>query len=254
MDFIVNVDLNQQQNNLTCKINKINDFIKSKQKELVELEKFRDELIEERGPVIVKIRDIKKNKKLKKEKEIEKKNLISPLFEEMEDNTPVSLHEYSCLKTYLKPEYDENVDDICYELENCSIFKENYVKFGDIVDRMGNRHYGYSFVGKNGILQNTIRDHAFDSECGVTVPFEICKYLTDSVSKYKNLKYNESCIVAYELPYYDVTVQKYDVKKNCMYEYVCWNDQHEEFDFDNWYLEQIDINTGKRTRPKLKIN
>ena len=252
MEFTVNVDLNDQQNNLTNKINKINDLIKSKQNELNELEKFKKELIQERGPVLEKIRDIKKNKKLKISLEMEKKNLVSPLFDEMEDNNPVSLHENSCLKSYLKQDYVDDADDICYELENCSIFEENCMKFGDIIDRMGNRHYGYSFVGKNGILQNTNRDHAVDSEFGVTVPFEICKYLTDSVSKYKNLKYNESCIVAYELPYYDATVQKYDVKKNCMYEYVCWNEEYEEFDFDNWYLEQIDINTGKKTRPKLK--
>ena len=37
-----------------------------------------------------------------------------------------------------------------------------------------------------------------------------------------------------------------------MYEYVCWNEEYEEYDFDNWYLEQIDISTGERTRPKLK--
>ena len=252
MEYIVNIDLIQQQTDLTSKIDKIVKFINNKNNEIKELKKFRDELLDERSKITTQIMKIKKEQDLQKQKEKEKNNLVQPISEEFEDNTPVSLHEYTCLNSYLKPEYIEEEYDICYGLENCSIFKENSVKFGDIIDKIGNRHYGYSFVGKNGVLQNTNRDHAVDSESGVTVPFEICKYLTDSVSKYKNLKYDESCIVAYELPIYDATVQKYNVKKNNMYEYVCWNYNNEEFDFNNWYLEEISIETGKRTRPKLK--
>ncbi len=38
-----------------------------------------------------------------------------------------------------------------------------------------------------------------------------------------------------------------------MYEYVCWDEESEDFDFDNWHLEQINIETGEKTKPKLKV-
>lgn len=245
MEFTASIDLNEHEKKLSSKIEQIDKFITDKKKEIEDLGKFKQNLLNERSNITKQIEKIKKQNNLKK-------NLKSPLFDEMEDSTPVSLHEYSCLEGYIKEEYIDQVDEVLNDLENCNFFKENSVKFGDIIDKMGNRHYGYSFVGKNGVLQNTNRDHAVDSESGVTVPFEICKYLIDSVSKYKNLGNNEGCIVAYELPYYDVTVKKYNVKKNQLYEYVCWNEEYEEFDFNNWYLEEISIETGKRTKPKLK--
>ena len=93
-------------------------------------------------------------------------------------------------------------------------------KFGDILDTMGNRYYGYSFVGKDGAIINTKRTHemVLDQEFGVTVPYEICKYLTDSVNTYKNIERN-CCIAVYELPFYDATVQKYKVQPGNLYEY-----------------------------------
>ena len=42
--------------------------------------------------------------------------------------------------------------------------------------------------------------------------------LDDAVSKYKKIQ--NSCIVSYELPYHDATVQQYDVPKDHLYEYI----------------------------------
>ena len=38
-----------------------------------------------------------------------------------------------------------------------------------IVDTIGNRHYGFTFVGKNGSFQNTTRTNSIDSEDGISV-------------------------------------------------------------------------------------
>ena len=133
--------------------------------------------------------------------------------------------------------------NLSYNLKDCKWFEENSFKFGDILDTAGNRHYGYTFVGKNGLCENTTRINSINFEEGVTVPINISKYLTDTVLKYSNYDWDESCILVYELPYHDVTVQKYKVKKDHMYEYIYG------FNTKKWYLEQIDIKTGERTRP-----
>jgi hypothetical protein len=251
MEFCVNVNLNDLYNKSNLKVEKINKIIRSKNEEIKELEKFRDDIIKERNDISKEIQRIKKDINCKNEKAKEKKNLTSPLHDEMEDNSPAKIHEYGEVQDYLKDEYKD--EDIDYDLKNCDWFEDDSFNFGDILDKAGNRHYGYTFVGKNGILENTNRNDAIDGESGVTVPFNICKYLTDSVSKYSNFKYDQSCIVAYELPYYDTTVQKYKVEKNHMYEYTCWNEEIEDFTFDKWTLVQINIETGKRTYPKLKL-
>ena len=36
-----------------------------------------------------------------------------------------------------------------------------------------------------------------------------------------------------------------------MYEYGCWDSEY-GFNTKKWYLEQIDIKTGERTKPKKK--
>ena len=71
--------------------------------------------------------------------------------------------------------------------------------FGDIRDTTQHRHYGYTFV--SGLYNfNTERNHdmVLDQEYGVTVPYDICQYLTDSVCSYKKLQ-DEACICVYEL-------------------------------------------------------
>ena len=248
MEFTVNVDLNDLFKKASSKLGKIDELIKSKKKELQDIEAFRKDILTEKSEIAKQISDIKKEKIKQIEMEDEKQKLTSPLFDEMEKNTPAKIHEYEDLTSELE-NYD---DDLDYDTRNNYSFKSNIFNFGDIIDTTGNRHYGYAFVGKDGKCETTTRSDAVDSEFGVTVPFNICRYLTDSVSKYSNLKNYESCIVAYELPYHDVTVQKYKCQKGHMYEYVCWNEDYEEYDFEKWYLEQIDISTGERTKPKLK--
>lgn len=137
------------------------------------------------------------------------------------------------------------------DLTNVNMFEQGIcdtINFGDIIDPTGHRHYNYTFVSKDGSLINTNRSHynVIDQEFGVTVPFDICKYLDDAVSKYKNhnLIWNE-VIVSFELPYHDVTVQKYKVPENHLYEYVF------DYDTDIWDLWVIDKN-GNSEKAVLK--
>ena len=170
--------------------------------------------------------------------------------EEMENNSPAKIYYEDALISFLKKEHKD--EEISYALKDYDCFEKDSFKFGDILDIGSHRHYGYTFVGKGGIFQNSTRKNAIDSEDGVTVPITISKYLTDTVSKYSNIKYGESCIIAYELPYHDVTVQQYNVEKeDHMYEYGCWNPKY-GYDVENWYLEQINIQTGERTKPSKK--
>lgn len=217
-------DLGRRLKRVDIKIGKITNVIESKKKNIEEIEKIRGNLVQEKNTIEKKI--IRKDGKRRNKKEIKKeiKNLKKPSPNEMESNA---------------------VANICERKELC--------KFGDIFDKDGYRHYGHKFVGKNRSLEVSTRINTIDHEAGVVVPINITKYLTDAVSKYSKLE-NEfpGLILVYELPYHDVTVQKYNVKKNHMYEYVCWNESEREFNLDKWYLEQIDIKTGKRTKPSKK--
>ena len=239
MEFIV--DLNELLEKVNLKISKVDELIESKKKDLSEIEKFRKDFVKEKNDIIKQIDKIKKEQILKLAIEKETKNLITPSTEEMEDNSPAKIHYEDAVISSLKEEYKD--EDISYNLKDCKWFEENSFKFGDILDTAGNRHYGYTFVGKNGLCENTERINHLNFEEGVTVPINISKYLTDTVLKYSNYDWDESCILVYELPYHDVTVQKYNVKKDHMYEYIYG------FNSKRWYLEQIDIKTGERTRP-----
>jgi hypothetical protein len=241
MEFIVNVDLNELLEKANLKISKVDELIESKKKDLSEIEKFRKDFINEKYDIEKRIDKIKKEQILKLAIEKETKNLITQSTEEMEDNSPAIIHDEYTLESSLKEEYKD--EDISYNLKDCKWFEENSFKFGDILDTAGNRHYGYTFVGKNGLCENTERINSLNFEEGITVPINISKYLTDTVLKYSNYDWDESCILVYELPYHDVTVQKYKVKKDHMYEYIY------AYDSKRWYLEQIDIKTGERTRP-----
>lgn len=249
MEFIENVDLNELLEKENLKISKIDKLIESKKKDLSEMEKFRKDFVKERNDIVKRIDKIEKVQISKLAIEKETKNLISPLTEEMEENSPATIHYEDKLRSFLKEEYKD--EDISYNLKDCKWFKKNSFKFGDILDTAGNRHYGYTFVGKDGLCKNTERINSLNFEEGVTVPINISKYLTDTVLKYSNYDWDESCILVYELPYHDVTVQKYKVKKDHMYEYGCWDSEY-GFNTDKWYLQQIDIKTGERTRPKKK--
>lgn len=249
MEFIENVDLNELLEKENLKIRNIDKLIESKKKDLREMEKSRNEFIKEKNDIVKRINKLKEEKNLKLEIEKETKNLNSPPTEKMEENSPATIHYEDKLVSSLKKEHKDK--DISYNLKDCKWFEENSFKFGDILDTTSNRHYGYTFVGKDGICEKTTRLNSIDSNEGVTVPINICKYLSDAVSKYSHLGIYESCILVYELPYHDVTVQKYNVKKDHMYEYGCWDSEY-GFNTKKWYLVQIDIKTGERTRPTKK--
>lgn len=190
---------------------------------------------------------------LKFTEEFQKENSVKEVPENMEINVEPSLLEESI--QYIQAViYDLNVNDDYQELHNTSQLVNPddpqdrlQCKFGDILDSLGNRHYGYCFVGKDGAIINTKRTHemVLDQEFGVTVPYEICKYLTDSVNTYKNIERN-GCIAVYELPFYDATVQKYKVQPGNLYEYR----QDEEFN-GIWDLYVIHED-GSETVAKLK--
>ena len=251
MQFIenVNIDLNEHLEKAKLKISKIDELIKSQKKDLSEMEKLKNDFVKEKNEIENKIFKLNEEQILKLEIDKETKNINSPPTEEMEENSPATIHYEDKLVSFLKKEHKDKY--ISYDLKDCKCFKKNSFKFGDILDTTGNRHYGYTFVGKDGLCENTTRQNCIDSEDGVTVPINICKYLTDAVSKYSNLGFYESCILVYELPYYDVTVQKYNVKKGHMYEYGCW-DSECGYNTNKWYLRQINIKTGERTKPTKK--
>ena len=200
---------------------------------------------------------VAKQKKLASElkfvKEFQQENSVKDVPENMEINVEPSLIEevYHYIHNIMCNDDNElNEDDInnTSQLVNPNDPEDRVqCKFGDILDLQGQRHYGYSFVGKDGAIINTKRTHemVLDQEFGVTVPYEICKYLTDSVNTYKNIERNY-CIGVYELPFYDATVQKYKVQPGNLYEYR----QDEEFN-GIWDLYVIHED-GSETVAKLK--
>ena len=161
----------------------------------------------------------KRAAELKFTKDFQQENSVKELPENMEINVEPSLIEevYHYIRNIMhNDDNDLDEDDITNtsQLVNPDDPKDRVqCKFGDILDLQGQRYYGYSFVGKDGAIINTKRTHemVLDQEFGVTVPYEICKYLTDSVNTYKNIERN-CCIAVYELPFYDATVQKYKVQ------------------------------------------
>lgn len=159
----------------------------------------------------------------------------------------VEMNECDLLEEY------KNSDDFDYEtdVKNVKMFQQcicDTINFGDIIDPIGYRHYSYTFVSKDGSLVNTNRSHynVIDQEFGVTVPFDICKNLGDAVSKYKKFtEQGREVIVSFELPYHDVTVQKYKVPENHLYEYVL------DYDTGIWELCVI-YKDGSSKKAELK--
>jgi len=156
----------------------------------------------------------------------------------------------SCSFTFTQKAIDEGYERTSYS----KIFeeKENWIeyfhfseplKIGDIIDTGGLRHIGWRFLGENNTLESAHLDIP-DYEHGTTVPIEISRKYMDTVALYqkevkqeeeekkknKNKKYEEKfpAIYAYELPYWDKTVEKYDVPKNSKffftYEYLYYED------------------------------
>jgi len=193
-----------------------------------------------------------------------------------------NLHEFSnefymrndsCPFTFTQKAIDEGYERTSYS----KIFeeKENWIeyfdfseplKIGDIIDTGGLRHIGWRFLGENNTLESAHLDIP-DYEEGTTVPIEISRKYMDTVALYqkevkqeeeekkknKNKKYEEKfpAIYAYELPYWDKTVEKYDVPKNSKffftYEYLYYED-------NKWhmYVRSVD-NPHEKVEVKLRL-
>lgn len=237
MEFVQNGEHAKMIESLSNDIKKVNKKISKKETELISL---KSELTQyQKRKFDLERKEYERQKELKRKEEIEKeKENFKKSVELKNDNIElkiVDVHGLDTIDEYIEIDDITSLDDL--------IDGDKIANFGDIIDPTGHRHYSWKFVGEDNKLINSTRSEAIDQEFGVTVPYDICKYFPDSVSKYKNIK---ECIVAYELPYLDVTVQKYKVKKNHLYEYVY------DFDIDEWYLEQISLKDQTRTRPTLK--
>ena len=156
--------------------------------------------------------------------------------------------------------------------------KENWIeyfnfskplKIGDIIDTGGISHIGWQFVGENNTLFSARLDIP-DYEHGTTVPIEISRMYIDTVAIYQKevkqenetknkkeikeetKKYKEKfpAIYAYELPFWDITVKKYDIPKNSKffftYEYLYYVDS-------KWhmYVRSVD-NPHEKVEVQLK--
>lgn len=226
-----------------AEFNKIGDINAQIAVKTAEMEALRSELevLQKKKSEIQRVQ----NEKLNKQMQIMRKAKYHLEFnaEKAGLNMPENMEQV------IKPVIYDSINDVYGDLDDMRQHMEKitYANFGDIVDLMGNRHYGFSFVGKNGQVTTTNRSHymVLDQEYGVTVPYDICKYLTDSVGSYEKLKL-DGCICVFELPFYDVTVQKYNVEPGQLYEYR----QDENYD-NNWDLYII-YEDGSERQAKLK--
>jgi len=209
-----------------------------------EMEAFRLELekLKEEKSKLVRVQRVKQEEERKQEAQ----NKFKRDFEREKSNmTMPPLHNNGVLKNPVIRTKEE-IDEANERYSDADTLEE----FGDIVDTSEHRHYGFTFVACTGIgvqWLNTERSHdmVLDQEYGVTVPYQICQYLTDSVSSYKKIE-DEACICVYELPFYDVTVQKYNVEPDNLYEYR----RDEDFG-DEWDLYVI-YHDGSERKASLK--
>jgi hypothetical protein len=205
-----------------------------------EMEAFRLELekLKAEKSKLVRVQRVKQEEERKQEAQ----NKFKRDFEREKSNmTMPTLHKNGFLENPVIRTQSE-VDEVNEAWSDADDIRE----FGDIMDTSQHRHYGFTFV--NGIYNvNTQRSHdmVLDQEYGVTVPYEICEYLTDSVGSYKKIE-DEACICVYELPFYDVTVQKYKVEPDNLYEYR----RDEDFG-DEWDLYVI-YHDGSERKASLK--
>ena len=237
-------------NNYREQLKDIDGSIAIKKEELLSLEKERKMLVSKIKQAEEVIRKKEKEVALANER-LREKTLIEnvPSCDEMKDIVSAKLVQLqpSDLKVITLDEDDDIEEQFLNgEINNKNIFKQSVqdsLKFGDIISTDEYRHYTMKFVGKNGDFIRTTRSDALDTEYGVTVPIQISQYFSDTVAVYKNI-WEESYIQVYELPYHDATVQKYNVPKGHMYEYV-YTDSHD------WVLEVISLD-GERSEATLK--
>ena len=189
------------------------------------------------------------------------------------------MREGSCSFTFTQKAIKEGYDRINYSdiVENSNwtdyFHFSQPLKIGDIIDTGGISHIGWRFVGENNTLFSAHLDIP-DYEEGTTVPIEITRMYMDTIAIYqkevnqenenedetknkkeikeKTKKYEEKfpAIYAYELPFWDITVKKYDVPKNSKffftYEYLYYVD-------NKWhmYVRSVD-NPYEKVEVKLK--
>lgn len=146
---------------------------------------------------------------------------------EMEDSNILPNIIPACIKTVL-PNGEISYDDDIFQNKVTHISQTDLsigdVKFGDILDFTGYRHYSWLYVGKNGSLETCNYDTGYSDniEAGSTVPANITRYLKDPWEKYSSIE----CIQSYEITYDSKIVQSYkNVPKDCLYNYL--NDPYE---------------------------
>ena len=164
-----------------------------------------------------------------------------------ENDTKEGSYSFRLSQKAMEERYDRiNYSDIFEEKENWIKYFDfsKPLKFGDIIDTGGISHIGWRFVGENNTLFSAHLDIP-DYEHGTTVPIEISRMYMDTVAIYqkevkeeeeeekekknKNKKYEEKfpAIYAYELPFWNKTVKKYDGPKNSKffftYEYLYYD-------------------------------
>lgn len=204
-----------------AQIAQIDSTIAFLNKERMEVVSKKNILVEAERKVIADQKEKERQEKVASEFQKQKTSVVLP---KMESNDHAEIIAVSCYDLTQEYQDDDDVaDDMGNEVNHLNMLKDHVqkkFKFGDIIDPESQRHYSYKFVAKDRSLINTSRSHdnVIDIEDGITVPFEICQHLDDAVSKYKKIQ--NSCIVSYELPYHDVTVQQYDVPKDHLYEYI----------------------------------
>ena len=237
--FDVNNDIKEEENELVNTMRVIVSKIEKLKEDNIrnneQIKIFEHEITKLQQPIIKRRQDeanLRQHEKLMNSRFNQAKLSNSPLFTEMEANDECDFIEF---------------------YKDCDMDGKHF-NFGDIVDTEGYRHYNYKFVGKEGVLKNSSRydDSNWNIETGVIVPLEITRYLTDSLSKYK---LGQNCIVLYELPFWDKTVQKYDVPENHLYEYRFnfdesdWN-ENPNGPWDLWVIPFTD--SAEEYKAKLK--
>ena len=183
------------------------------------------------------------------------------------DNKPedgsANLHEFSndfymrkdsCPFTFTQKAIDEGYERTSFS----EIFdeKKNWIeyfhfsqplKIGDIIDTGGLRHIGWRFVGENNTLHSAHLHDMIDYERGTIVPIEISSKYMNTLAIYQkevkqeneneNKKYEEKFAEkkGAELPYWDKTVEKYDVPKNSKFFFT-----YEYSDKWHMYVRSVD--------------
>jgi hypothetical protein len=241
---------------------KVVDFFKNNEKKSNNIDKLIEQKEEEKKKLNNDIQQLKKEKcqlfniersiiDIQKEYKLNFAN-VRKNNEELSKNHIMYINDYSTPKIHLITQGNLIKDEDGYCVEDIVSANELNIKvsFGDIIDTTGYRHYSYSFVDENLNLINTQRKDALDQEYCVTLPLEISRYFRDTLKKYKSIE-EKTCILAYELPYWDKTVKTYQVPRNSNYLYTYYFD----YDLYEWILkaEPIYQSTNLKVYPNAKL-